>query len=306
MMCTMIGGVEAPYLAEWITYHALIGVTKFVLFEMNGSDAMREALWPFVRSGLVVLLPEGAFLPEVPLDPAKGENPSKKSIFHGFVISQCHDIAKEHARWLLVIDPDEFVVGEEPERFASWLTQLEASNDVGAVTLFRTAFGANGHKTRPEGLFALEAYTQPGYAETAFPKLVTFTDAVHLRRNHQTSFNDPRFRCLSVDGRLVASCADPGAYVKQSTSGYYLAHFLSRSYQECLSRNSWGLISRWRVEQFGSGNKSFAESFCQAYFSSTKKSSQRQLITPQLAQRVREEVQVISKLATKTIENAQA
>lgn len=294
MVCTMIGGGEAPYLAEWIAYHTVIGVTKFVLFEMNSNEVIREVLRPYISSGLVALLPEAAFVPPDFAESTPDMKYSTKSRLHEHAVGQCQRIAKRHARWLVVMDPDEYIVGQQPEQFPRWLARLEATNNVGAVALFRTDFGTNGHKTHPEGLLALEAYTSESGAETTFPKLVTFSDAVRRRGNHDTTFKSPSFRCLSTDGQSLASCSAPGTRVERSTTGFYLAHFMSRSLQECLDKNSGSFVSKWRVDSSKSATKSFPEAFCERFLPSHDKQRSRttvlQLITPQLAQLVREEI----------------
>ena len=57
---------EAPYLAEWIEFHRLVGFERFYLYDNGSSDWHREVLDPYVDEGIVLvhdwpepLLPDG-------------------------------------------------------------------------------------------------------------------------------------------------------------------------------------------------------------------------------------------------------
>ena len=63
MMCAMIGK-EAPYLTEWLAYHRLIGVSRFLLFELNTDNATRAVLKSLSHAAEVVSVPETAWRPE--------------------------------------------------------------------------------------------------------------------------------------------------------------------------------------------------------------------------------------------------
>ena len=44
---------DSCYLPEWIEYHSLLGVQKFLLFDNLSSENMRSALEPYIKEGLV-------------------------------------------------------------------------------------------------------------------------------------------------------------------------------------------------------------------------------------------------------------
>ncbi len=53
-LCCIIKN-EARYLAEWIEYSKLIGVSRFYLYDHNSTDNTHAALAPYISSGTVVL-----------------------------------------------------------------------------------------------------------------------------------------------------------------------------------------------------------------------------------------------------------
>ena len=46
---------EAIYILEWIAYHALRGVERFIIYDNNSSDSLRSTLSPHLESGVVIL-----------------------------------------------------------------------------------------------------------------------------------------------------------------------------------------------------------------------------------------------------------
>jgi hypothetical protein len=48
---------EAPYLGEWITYHRLVGATRFWLFDHGSTDNWRDVVAPHLADGTVEVIP---------------------------------------------------------------------------------------------------------------------------------------------------------------------------------------------------------------------------------------------------------
>ena len=47
---------ETPYLKEWIEFHRIVGVEKFILYQNNSVDDYRYVLDPYVAEGIVELI----------------------------------------------------------------------------------------------------------------------------------------------------------------------------------------------------------------------------------------------------------
>jgi Glycosyltransferase family 92 len=85
---------EAPYLAEWIAFHRLVGVEHFILYDNGSADAPERVLAPFVAEGIVTVLPW-----PVPFH----ERAAARAY------ADCLERVRGRARWLACLDVDEFL-----------------------------------------------------------------------------------------------------------------------------------------------------------------------------------------------------
>ncbi len=82
---------EAPYLAEWVSFHRIQGVERFYLYDNRSSDDWRSELRPEIEAGIV----EVQHWPFVP-----------------GMLSAYEDCLRRHrddARWIAFLDIDEFL-----------------------------------------------------------------------------------------------------------------------------------------------------------------------------------------------------
>jgi Glycosyltransferase family 92 len=128
---------EAPYLAEWLEFHRLVGFERFYLYDNMSSDDHREVLAPYLEDGLVVL----------------HEWPHFPGQFAAY--DHCLATHGEESRWIGFFDIDEFVFSPTYRPVSEVLTGYEQWPGV-CVNLPR--FGTSGHLTRPQGL-VIENYT---------------------------------------------------------------------------------------------------------------------------------------------------
>ena len=249
-LCTIIGN-EAPYLVEWIAYHNLLGVTKFVLYDLLSKDGSRQVVSPLVRSGLVDWIPQSKWQPNVSegmLAKVGWESLGSQL----FQIETCRKHSSASSTWMLVIDPDEFIIGDRPfDNFIPYL-QDHAKLKHGGIYFQRLFFGTNGHvKPAPDEL-PLEASTNLAYHTASYGKLITLNDATipNTRSVHHASFKRDNM-CVDVEGILSPQCTDPRQknYLRYpvKTSPYYIAHFVTRSLDECYKRNTSPGLSTWRI-----------------------------------------------------------
>jgi Glycosyltransferase family 92 len=141
----MIFRNEADYLAEWIEFHRLVGVERFFLYDNESDDRSREVLAHYEREGLVVV------------HDWPGTVTSNTEIAALQVTAYDHCIATHgaEARWIAVIDADEFLFSPTGRPVSEVLTEYERWP---AVAVNTPRFGTSGHVERPPGL-VLENYT---------------------------------------------------------------------------------------------------------------------------------------------------
>jgi hypothetical protein len=91
---------EAPYLAEWVTYHRLVGVDHFWLYDDGSTDDWQNALAAPLAGGIVEVLslPEkhGPDVPTAVKQPGTFRDGLRR--------------ARGRTRWVALIDVDEFLL----------------------------------------------------------------------------------------------------------------------------------------------------------------------------------------------------
>ena len=84
---------EAEYLPEWVTFHRLMGVETFYLYDNDSTDDWRRALHPELTSGLVRVTPW-------PAEPRDAQLSAYRD---------CLKRYRHQARWIAFLDIDEFL-----------------------------------------------------------------------------------------------------------------------------------------------------------------------------------------------------
>lgn len=93
---------EAPWLKEWIEYHKLVGVEHFYLYNNLSTDDYYPVLKPYIDSGEVELI-------DWPFTYQEGNEGSWIKV-QTDAINDAVNRAKDRAKWLAIIDADEFIV----------------------------------------------------------------------------------------------------------------------------------------------------------------------------------------------------
>jgi hypothetical protein len=137
---------DADYLPEWIEFHRLVGVERFVLYDNGSTDHHLEVLAPYLDEGL-------ATRHEWPL-PFLGQNGRPKAMFLAF--EHCVGAHREDARWFAFLDMDEFLFSPAGAGLPEVLRDYEGFP---GVVVSRAEFGPSGHLTKPDGL-VIESYVE--------------------------------------------------------------------------------------------------------------------------------------------------
>jgi hypothetical protein len=131
---------EAPYLAEWIEYHHMLGVDHFWLFEHGSGDNWTEVLAPYVRDRLVTI-----------------DHQILSRFAQGATLEHCLTQHQYDADWIAFIDIDEFIAIVPPLKSLAEVTARFQHN--AGLFLASKAFGPSGHFKRPNDL-AISSYTR--------------------------------------------------------------------------------------------------------------------------------------------------
>jgi Glycosyltransferase family 92 len=129
---------EAPYLREWIEFHRLVGVERFFLYNNGSIDDNRSVLAPYEEEEIVVRHEWLQF-------------PGWMSAY-----MNCITEHREEARWLAVIDIDEFLFTPSGPSLPQVLAEYEDRPGIGVN---RATYGTSGHTHPPAGL-VVESYVR--------------------------------------------------------------------------------------------------------------------------------------------------
>jgi hypothetical protein len=106
---------EAPYLAEWIEFHRLVGAERFYLYDNESDDNHLEVLAPYVEEGLVVIHPW----------PGSSVTGPELNVIQMGAYEHCIATHAEEARWIAIIDVDEFLFSPTGRPVSEMLTEYE-------------------------------------------------------------------------------------------------------------------------------------------------------------------------------------
>jgi hypothetical protein len=205
---------EAPYLAEWVEFHRLVGVTRFFLYDNASQDEHLEVLAPHLEDGTVILDDAGS-------EPGRGG--LQKRIY-----KKCLQDHSSDARWIAFLDLDEFLFSPTGEPLPDLLAEYE---EWPAVGVNRGWFGSSGHVTKPPGL-VIENYVRKmdRRGHSSIKSVVDPTRTVDCLNPHQFNY---------TDGYAVDENKQPidGVF----TSSYTLErlrvnHYYTKSEEECRER----------------------------------------------------------------------
>ncbi len=147
---------ERRYIREWIEFHLLMGVSKFIIYD-NGSDDDTDALLESYRADeIVATIPWRQF--DIWAD-------MQCTAYAHALANFGHD-----TRWMAFFDVDEFVFPVELESLSEVLGSREHLPVLGVMGIY---FGTSGHEESPEDL-VVRSYTQglPPAKQRGCPKLL--------------------------------------------------------------------------------------------------------------------------------------
>lgn len=108
---------EADYLREWIEFHKLVGVQHFYLYNNLSEDHFYQVLTPYIESGEVELFEWPDQFKE---DGSRAWTQTQTSAYMHAV-----QLAKRKAKWLAILDTDEFLFPVEKDSLVDFLLDYE-------------------------------------------------------------------------------------------------------------------------------------------------------------------------------------
>ena len=132
---------EGPYLEEWVSYHHILGVDKFLIYDNNSDDNTKKILKPFIDKGIV----EYIYFP----------GKAMQVVAYTDAINRF----KNRTKLMGFIDLDEFVVLFKEANLFNFSDRIINTNMYAAgVAIQWLYYGSSGHEKKPHGL-VIENYT---------------------------------------------------------------------------------------------------------------------------------------------------
>lgn len=135
---------EGPYLKEWIEYHKIVGAKHFYLYNNYSQDNYLTVLKPYISSGTVELV--------------DWIEPDFQSYGQRMAYMDAIYKARGNAKWLALIDIDEYLVPKTGESIPEFLTQFEKEG-IGGVAINWQMFGTSYVTTINENQLLTEVLT---------------------------------------------------------------------------------------------------------------------------------------------------
>lgn len=141
---------EARWLKEWLEYHLLTGVQHFYLYNNLSKDNYQDVLRSYVASGVVDLI-EWPYVGGNTYDAVQCD-----------AYRDALGRARNTAKWLALIDVDEFLVPVRNDELTSVLTKFESDSAVGGVCAAWVFFGTSYVPRIPQDRLMIETLVLSG------------------------------------------------------------------------------------------------------------------------------------------------
>lgn len=219
---------EGPYFQEWIEWHLKQGVEKFYVYDNESTDCTREVLEPYIRSGIV----DYVFFPG-----------TKRQLA---AYDDCFERHRTEARWIAVIDLDEFIVPILDRTIPGFLQRME---NFSAVEINWLVYGSGGAKKKAPGgvMERFRKHSLPG----------------HKLNTHVKSIVDPRRVCSMIGcheaARISGHSADSHGNPlkkgfrdrKPQQDVIRINHYAVKSYEEFLCKRARGRARINTLREYG-------------------------------------------------------
>lgn len=209
---------EAPHMAEWVAYHALVGVERFAIYENGSTDGTADLLARLARHYDIEVVPWNS-------------QPANSTAY-----DHCLAQGGLGVRWLACLDADEFLMPGEEETLPDLLARVPA--DVAALTPNWRIFGSSGHRQRP---------AQPSLAAYCNRAAFDFSANRHVKsivRPELTccGLNPHQFLTVGrqVDGGFAETHPLAGQLLRPRYAGLWINHYIVRSREDFAAKRARG------------------------------------------------------------------
>ena len=152
-MCTMVKN-EAMYIREWVEFHSLVGVDKFIICDNDSTDSLELALKGTIANVSLVKWPPLQWPSGNPHEErCQGFKDGKYLDEYAFSYCQvaafheCLQNERGHSRWVAAVDVDEFFMPKYDEsRLYELHHALKPYDHMHGISMTSFTYGTNHHR----------------------------------------------------------------------------------------------------------------------------------------------------------------
>jgi len=203
---------DLPYLEEWIEFHRLVGVEHFYLFNNLSSDLYREVLDPYIDNGIVEIIDW----------PYPSDDRETWHLIYSSAYSKGVELATGEAKWLAVIDTDEFLFGVEEDDLLVLLKEYEK---FGGVAVNWQMYGTSNVEKLDENQLMIEQLVLKGdkdFFRNQYIKSIVRPERVsHYEDGHDATYHKPFYQVNEHKTRFEGMKSDTVSIDKLRINHYW-------------------------------------------------------------------------------------
>ncbi|MDR2475668.1 MAG: glycosyltransferase family 92 protein [Bacteroidales bacterium] len=208
---------EAPYILEWIEYHKLIGVERFVIYDNESDDNLQEVLAPYIRSGEVIY----RFF--------EGNIFQSEDKFYTDSIREY----RNRFKWIALIDIDEFIVPLRKKNIMEEFDEIRKTikkKPFTSLCINWVMYGYSGYYSKQEGL-VMENYTKSDGVAVQVKSIINPRTVIQFRVHFAIHFFD--LKGYNEKGNPVFRGMKSFSPQLDATVDYMrINHYYTKSYEE--------------------------------------------------------------------------
>ena len=198
-MCTMVRN-EAKYVREWVEFHSLLGVDKFVLFDNDSADSLLDALEGTIANVSIVRWPPLHWPAGNPFEQTcqayKDGTNRKEWAFvdcQAAAFHECLNTERGHSRWVAAVDVDEFYLPRYDETRLHTMQESLRQYDHMHGIRFNSFFYGTGHHKGPiaQDELLIETHLLRGADGSSSKEFVDPLKASSYLGPHYAKYYDP-------------------------------------------------------------------------------------------------------------------
>ena len=230
---------EAPYIDEWISYHKVVGVEKFYIYDNESNDNLKDVLKPYIDEGSV----DYTFFPGKAVQILAYKDAIKKH--------------KQDTQYLGFIDIDEFVVPINNPNIVNVLNEVMPLDDKAAgVAINWKMYGSSGFMEKQDGLI-IENYryrANDDFKENSHIKTICNPRLVQDFKNvYCPEYIDDLYN-IDENGKKVSGTRNS----KCPCSRLRINHYFTKSMEEYVQKMNKGKadsLDKRTLDDFNANNK---------------------------------------------------